>query len=150
MCYIQQGVCNIHLQWWLYPGGNIPWPHHPTNKTTKHSDKVVEKYIVFILQIVFFCFVIDFANIRVCVWFWLIGYYFVCPLCLAVDEDLLSTTSEIDLMYNQGLQRTEWFMGALTALVVVLFLVFAITICYLAKRQTPQDKKLDDEVAIIR
>ncbi|XP_033625680.1 serine-rich adhesin for platelets-like [Asterias rubens] len=73
------------------------------------------------------------------------------PNCFhAVDEDLLSTTSEIDLMYNQGLQRTEWFMGALTALVVVLFLVFAITICYLAKRQTPQDKKLDDEVAIIR
>ncbi|XP_071786035.1 uncharacterized protein [Asterias amurensis] len=73
------------------------------------------------------------------------------PNCFnAVDEDLLSNTSELDLMYNQGLQRTEWFMGALTALVVVLFLVFAITIGYLAKRQIPQEKNLDDEVAIIR
>ena len=49
-------------------------------------------------------------------------------------------------MYDRGLQKTEWFIGALTALVVILFLVFAIAMCRLAKRGHIPEKRIDDEV----
>ncbi|XP_038066521.1 uncharacterized protein LOC119736577 [Patiria miniata] len=74
------------------------------------------------------------------------------PNCrIAMEDELVTHTSDLDVMHHQpALLDTEWFMAALTAMVVSLFLMSLIAVFCVARRQVLPASKADDEIAIIR
>ncbi|XP_022107734.1 hyalin-like [Acanthaster planci] len=74
------------------------------------------------------------------------------PNCLnAVNDELVIHTGDLtDLTdHRRGLMETEWLLGSLIAVIIILFLVFAVTVIRITRRTVLPTSKADDEVAII-
>ena len=70
-----------------------------------------------------------------------------------MDDELVIHTSDVmdlDDRHHRGLVETEWFLGGLIAVIIILFLVFVIIMFRITRRPVLPAGKADDEIAIIR